>query len=74
MPKSRLELTVIGNEEELHAFLRVCLWIQYCGKAGTNQGKRIVVDGDGSGHLQFSINGEQLEGPISEEPTMWIGE
>lgn len=74
MPKAKIDLTVTGNEEDLHAFLRVCRWIQHCGETGANQAKRIIVDGDGSANLKFSVNGEQLSGPVDEQDRMWIGE
>ena len=73
--KKYIELKVVGNEPELTEFVRLCQQIQYLGYVGSSRTIRLHVDGDGSGHLKFTVNGEEIKHPgISEDVDLYIGE
>jgi hypothetical protein len=53
MSKMHLDIRVVGNKEELSAFVGLCKVIQYLGRSGSSRDIKLSVDGDGSGRLSF---------------------
>lgn len=63
--KKYIDVRVVGNQSELTEFLRVCKLIQTFGTYGTSRTVKVIVDGDGSGRLKFSMleNSKEIEVP-----------
>lgn len=82
--KKYIDIRVIGSEPELTNFLGLCKLIQTFGTYGTSRTVKVIVDGDGSGHLRFSMleKSEEMDIPSfkkeelgeKEEFKVFIGE
>ena len=61
--KSKLTLSVIGNDAELKEFIKLCAYIQSFGTYGMNRTLHVTTDGDGSGRLTFIDETTKYEMP-----------
>lgn len=63
-------------EEDLMSFLKLCSVIQAAGDKGHCSDLNVVVDGDGSGHYKFKVNGTKLPSNYNwnEKNAIWLGE
>jgi len=50
-----IDLRVTGNRQELESLVDLLAMIQLAGRIGTCQTFNVIVDGDGSGKLNFDI-------------------
>lgn len=53
--KKYIDIRIVGHQAELTEFLKICKFIQTFGTYGTSRTVKVIVDGDGSGHLRFSM-------------------
>lgn len=58
MAKFYYDIRVTGSQDELQEFLQLLAKIEYLGITGANRELVVVVDGDGSGQLNFSTLNE----------------
>jgi len=60
----KVNIELIGNEEDVLSFVALCAKIHMMCSLGTSNTIPVVVDGDGSGDLRFKAIGELKDGPV----------
>ena len=72
--RTKLDLTVIGNEIEINELLFILRKIEWCGNIGASRTLPIHVDGDGSGRLHFYVKQVPKEEQGKKVDPSWIEE
>lgn len=55
MSKVKINIELVGNEDDVLSFASLCAKIQMCGQLGCSRTIPVEVDGDGSARLRFDI-------------------
>jgi len=84
MKQYKLEMRVMGGEDDIRQFLKFCGMLQYCCNIGASRDLVCSIDGDGSARLGFDVKWgdkdeyEQLKSTKFDTgknpPTIYIGE
>lgn len=56
--KKVMNIKVVGHDEEIDSFLKVCQYIQSFGTYGMSRCLHVNTDGDGSGRLSFFFDND----------------
>ncbi len=70
MSDARLDVTVVGSEENLAAFVQLCKTMDLLGRAGASRTIVVPYDGDGAARLRFDFGATDVtdvEGPAEAD-------
>lgn len=70
MDDARLDLTIVGSEPCLAAFVQLCKTMELLGSAGASRTIRVPYDGDGAARLRFDFGPTDVsgvEGPVEAD-------